>query len=246
MAVNEDSRYAPRAEGTFAGRAEKLYRQLAYDLWRRELKRFFAGHGTMRRRIVDIGCGPGFLLSFIGKWFEGAELTGVDQSEALLNIAQSRCKGMTALKGDASAIPLPDGYADAAFALHVVEHLAQPAQFFQEARRVLRPGGLLVIATPNADGWGARLMGRKWKGYSDPTHVSLHGPSYWSDLLNSSGFDIVQHGTTGLSGIPLLDRMPLGLIQWIPVFLFGYFPWLRGEAFVCAAIRRPKTAANAN
>jgi len=64
-------------------------------------------------------------------------------------------------------------------------------------------------------------------------------------LLNGSGFDIVQHGTTGLSGIPLLDRMPLGLIQWIPVFLFGYFSWRRGEAFICAAIRRPNTEANA-
>lgn len=246
MLVSEGIRYAPRAEGTLAGRAENLYRMLAYDLWRRELKRFFAGQGNARPRIVDVGCGPGFLLSSIGNWFHGAELTGVDQSEALLRIAQSRCSGMTALQGDASAIPLADGYADAAFALHVVEHLAQPAAFFQEARRVLRPGGLLVIATPNAEGWGARLMGRKWKGYSDPTHVSLHGPAYWRNLLDGAGFDIARQGTTGLSGIPLLDRMPLGLIQWIPVFLCGHFPWQRGEAFVCMAVRRANTGANAD
>jgi SAM-dependent methyltransferase len=238
MLTNEARRYLPRAEHSLAGKAEKLYRMFAYDVWRRELGRFSREQNTVRLRVVDVGCGPGFLLGCIERWFPAAELIGVDQSEDLLMVAQSRCKSMTALQGDASRIPLPDASTDAAFALHVVEHLQEPDDFFREARRVVRPGGLLVVATPNLDGLGAKLMKRKWSGYSDPTHISLHGETFWSESMARSGFEITHRGTTGLSGIPLLKSMPLSLIHWIPTFLCGYFPWKLGEACVCVAIRR--------
>jgi SAM-dependent methyltransferase len=238
MQVTQAQLYMPRTEGTVRGNAENLFRHLQYSIWRRELRRFIGGHSAARLRIVDVGCGPGFLLRCFARWFHGAQLIGVDQSQALLEIAQARCETMNALIGDACALPLANGSADVAFALHVVEHLEEPGQFFAEARRVVRPGGLLVIATPNAEGLGARIMGRKWIGFSDPTHISLHGPSYWSEMLDRSGFEIARHGTTGLSGIPLLNKMPLGLIHWIPSFFLGYFPWKLGEAYICVATRR--------
>jgi SAM-dependent methyltransferase len=244
MPVTQAQLYMPRAEGTLRGAAENIFRSLQYNLWGRELRRFSQGHPDSRLRIVDVGCGPGFLLRCFARWFQGAELIGVDQSQALLQIAQTRCQKMKALLGDACALPLADGSADVAFALHVVEHLAQPREFFAEARRVLRPGGLLVIATPNAAGLGARIMGRRWIGFSDPTHISLQRPSYWSEMLDQSGFKIAGDGTTGLSGIPLLNKMPLGLIHWIPTFFFGYFPWTLGEAYICMATRRQDAGAD--
>jgi SAM-dependent methyltransferase len=79
---------------------------------------------------------------------------------------------MTPFIGDACALPLPDGFADFAFALPVVEHLPQTGQFFAEARRILRPGGLLVIATPNAVELGARVMGRGGRGIA--TRLTFH------------------------------------------------------------------------
>jgi len=236
--MGETSRYMPRhAEGSLLGRADRLFTTFTYDVWRRELKRFGKTQPDRPLKIVDIGCGPGFLLGCLKGWFPGVELTGVDQNDDLLRVAETRCPEMTPLKGDATALPLPDGYADVAFALHVVEHLSHPDQFFAEARRVLRPGGMLVIATPNAEGLGARIMRKKWQGYDDPTHVSLHGPSYWNELIDNSGFAIARRGTTGLSGIPLFNKMPLGLIHWIPGFFCGYFSWKLGEAYVCVAIR---------
>jgi SAM-dependent methyltransferase len=246
MLTDEARRYLPRAEDTVRGKGEKLFRMLAYDVWRRELSRFGRGQKNARLRVVDVGCGPGFLLGCIERWFPFAELIGVDQSEDLLEVAQSRCKSMTALKGDASRIPLPDGSADAAFALHVVEHLKQPDVFFAEARRVVRPGGLLVVATPNLDGLGSRLMKEKWSGYSDPTHISLHGESFWAEMFDRAGFDIAHRGTTGLSGIPGLRRMPLGLLHWIPTFICGYFPWKLGEACICVGVRRTEEGAHAH
>jgi SAM-dependent methyltransferase len=236
--MNDSCRYMPRhADGTIRSRANQLFNRLTYDLWRRELQRFRRTQQNSRLRIVDIGCGPGFLLQCCEAWGFDAELIGVDQSEALLSVAKSRCKGMKALKGDVSSLPLQDQSVDVAFALHVVEHLNEPTVFFAEAHRILRPNGLLVIATPNSEGLGARVMGRRWNGYSDPTHVSLHGPSFWSDLVGESGFRISRHGTTGLTGIPLLNKMPLGLVHWIPSFIFGHFPWRLGEAYICVAVR---------
>lgn len=141
MSTNNANRYMPRhAQNTVRGRAKHLFNQLTYNVWRRELKRFRKTQPDRQLRIVDIGCGPGFLLGCLRGWFPSVELTGVDQSEDLLRVAEARCPRMIGLKGDATALPLPDGYADVAFALHVVEHLPHPDQFFTEVRRVLRPG----------------------------------------------------------------------------------------------------------
>jgi ubiquinone/menaquinone biosynthesis C-methylase UbiE len=234
-------RYMPQASNTFKGAWENLYRRLAYDIWRRELKRFSTRRAQDSLKIADVGCGPGFLLSCISKWYPQAELTGVDQSDALLEVARSRCKGLVTLKGDAaSALPLEDQSVDAMFALHVVEHLVDPMKFLREAHRALLPGGMLVVATPNLEGWGAKIMKEKWMGYKDPTHIQLHGPQFWREALGQAGFDIARDGTTGLSGISWLSKMPLILVHWIPTFFAGYYSWERGEAYIAIGIRKGK------
>ena len=231
-------RYMPHDANSFKGAWENLYRRLAYDIWRRELKRFARGRRQDSLKIADVGCGPGFLLVCISKLFPTAELTGVDQSDELMKVARSRCQGLHTLKGDAStALPLQDQSVDVIFALHVVEHLAEPKNFLDEAHRALRPGGMLVVATPNLEGWGARLMKEKWMGYKDPTHIQLHGPQFWRECLREAGFDIARDGTTGLSGIAFLSWMPLVLVHWIPTFFAGYYPWDRGEAYIAIGVR---------
>lgn len=239
--MNGASRYMPHAENTLRGRAEKVFRLLSYDVWRRELMRSRAEQrGNGRFRIVDVGCGPGFLLACQEKWFPGAELVGVDASDELLQVAKSRCGSMKALKGDACSLALAEASVDVLFALHVVEHLARPADFLREAHRVLRPGGLFVMATPNPDGLGARIMKQRWSGYSDPTHISLNGPPFWRDVLSGAGFQVTRDGTTGLSGLPILNRMPIGLIHWVPSFFFGFYKWQLGEAYVTTAVKPPR------
>jgi ubiquinone/menaquinone biosynthesis C-methylase UbiE len=190
--------------------------------------------------IVDVGCGPGILLHCLEAWFPTSEIVGVDSSDQLLELARSHCRKATLMKGDACALPLKDESAEVLFALHVVEHLDRPVGFFAEALRVLVPGGLLVIATPNAEGLGAKLRKDKWSGYKDPTHIALKGSNCWRNLVRSSGFTIIRDGTTGLAGIPWFNKMPLGLIHWVPTFLFGYFPWSLGEAYICTAVKEAK------
>lgn len=230
--------YMPHPENTVKGRAQSLFRRWSYDLWRRELNGLGINRrGARKHSIVDVGCGPGFLICCLEKWYPNAGVIGVDANEELLEVARTRCRNVELLKGDACKLPLADGSADVVFGLHVIEHLPEPSEFLAEARRVLRPGGLMVLATPNAAGLGALLMKDRWRGYSDPTHIALHGASFWRGLIADSGFWIRHDGTTGFSGIPWLDQMPLGLIHWVPTFIFGFFPWNLGEAYICTAVK---------
>lgn len=223
--------YIPHQPDTIKGRLQTGFRRLSYDHWRRELKR----RGLEVASIADVGCGPGFLLACLEQWFPAAHVTGVDASEKLLSIARERCGRSVLLKGDATSLPLASGSIDVVFALHVVEHLKEPEAFFLESMRILRPGGILIIATPNLCGIGSRLMKKKWQGYRDPTHISLGDPAVWRNYLNEAGFLLLRQGTTGLGGVPGMNRLPFGLIHWIPTFVFGFFQWSLGEAYVCVA-----------
>lgn len=228
--------YLPHPQATLKGKLQTAYRRLAYYTWKRELNRLDdLRHDGSAATIVDVGCGPGFLLSFMEGWFPHFQTIGIDASEELLEVARTRCHRARLLKGDAGNLRIESESADVLFALHIVEHLSHPESFFREANRVLRPGGMLFFATPNLEGLGSRVMKNRWRGYSDPTHIQLHGPAFWRDLTTQSGFNIMREGTTGLSGLPPFDRMPFGLVHWVPTLFVGSFPWTLGEAYICRA-----------
>jgi len=168
-------------------------------------------------------------------WFLGAEFVGLDLDEQLLDSACERTTHAGFVRGSAEEIPLADATFDLLITLHMVEHLPQPLRFIAEARRVLRPGGLLIVATPNPVGIGAKVMGKRWSGWKDESHVALNPPHYWRTLISSHGFTVLKDGTTGLSGIPVFRTLPMALLNWGPLFLFGFFPWMSGEAYVCIA-----------
>jgi SAM-dependent methyltransferase len=122
-------------------------------------------------------------------------------------------------------------------ALQVVEHLERPQAFFEEAHRVLKHGGLLIIATPNPEGIPAKMLGKKWQGFRYD-HISLKTPSEWRDLLKEVGFTILNDGTTGLTGFKVLQILPFALINWIPMAIFGFFPWYKGESYMAVFRKR--------
>lgn len=100
-------------------------------------------------RVVDVGCGPGFyladVLDRVGP--EGA-VTGVDIAEAMLAITARRVEGRpnaTVAEGSATAIPLPDASVDRALSVQVFEYVADTAAGLAELRRVVRPGGRVVL-----------------------------------------------------------------------------------------------------
>jgi len=96
--------------------------------------------------LVDIGCGAGLLAPHLaGKGYRhvGVELVGSACEQAATH-------GVLAVRGDATALPLPDGCADVVVAGELLEHVADLPAAVAEACRVLRPGGLLALDTLNA------------------------------------------------------------------------------------------------
>jgi SAM-dependent methyltransferase len=217
----------------------RIYSRLTYDSWRRKL----AHYGVLKEeaRVLECGMGPGNLLGFMEEWFPQSKLTGMDLDYPSIYQARQAIKRANLLVGSAESLPFADGEFDLVLSFHMIEHLSHPEKFLSEANRVLQPGGTLVLATPNPRGLGARLMGSRWSSWH-PEHISLKDPDTWRGLLNYNGFLILANGTTGLSGIPIFRKLPLGLLNWGPLFIFGFFPWRHGEAYMCICQKRLLTA----
>jgi ubiquinone/menaquinone biosynthesis C-methylase UbiE len=98
------------------------------------------------KNILEVGCGKGRFLREVAK--RGANCTGIDLSENFLN--EGRAKGIGAfLKASATNIPFSSGTFDVVFAVEVIEHLPDLMGFFEEARRVLKNDGKLIVIDRN-------------------------------------------------------------------------------------------------
>jgi O-antigen chain-terminating methyltransferase len=159
-------------------------------------------------RVVDLGCGRGEWLELLGA--EGIAAHGVDQDQGMLQACRER--GLEVTQGDALGYlqALPDASCAAVSAFHLVEHL--PFETLQtliaQALRVLRPGGLLILETPNPE----NLVVGTCAFYTDPTHHKPLPPLLLSFLPEFHGF--ARAKTVRLQENPQLrGREPVSLLQ---------------------------------
>ena len=87
------------------------------------------------------------------------------------------------------------------------------------------------MTTPNLSGLGAHWMKEKWHGYRDD-HVSLKGKDEWDLLIVSHGFEPLYTGSTFFSGFPVLNKLPMGILNWMLLVVFGSLRWSVGESYV--------------
>ena len=123
--------------------------------------------GLPPARTLDIGCGTGFLTRFLR-----GEVVGLDQSDAMLEIARERVPSATFVRGDALALPFLDRSFDRVFASWFYCHLEEPerARFLAEVRRVAAQ--LVIVASTLREGvvpvqWQERVLsdGSRWTVY---------------------------------------------------------------------------------
>ena len=162
-----------------ASQLETLYR--TRDVLRRRRLVGEAVAASPGKRILDVGCGPGFyvaeLLEQVGP--TGA-VVGVDASPQTLALARRRTEGhdnVALYQADATDLPVPDAAFDAALSVQVLEYVADLDAALAELRRALRPGGRLVIwdidwstvSWHSADPARMRRVLRAWDGHlADP------------------------------------------------------------------------------
>ena len=100
-----------------------------------------------RARVLDIGCGAGFLTNVLAR--DGHQVTGLDSSPTSLVVAgaHDETHSVRYVTGDALSLPFADGEFDVVCAMDFLEHVEDPARVVAEASRVLAPGGLFFFHT---------------------------------------------------------------------------------------------------
>lgn len=182
-----------------------------------------AAQGT--RTILDIGCGDGTAAATAAPFLAGHRLVGVDWSQDALDRARTRLP--YAVRGELGGLPFRTGSADAVLFSEVVEHLVDPDAALDEIRRVLRPGGHLMLSTPNLAAWYNRALllagvqpvfsevslrgihgrpGREVVG-----HLRLYTARALREFVTAAGFEVVRLTGAPFHGVPRplrpLDRL---------------------------------------
>ena len=153
-----------------------------------------AGNGE-KPRLLDVGCAYGYVLE-MGKIL-GYESSGVEVSPAA-EFAQSR--GLPVFKGQLHEAKFQDEYFDLVTMIDVIEHLPDPVAFLNDVFRILKPGGQLLILTPNVDNLVAKALGRRWPHYK-AEHLFYYCPHSMRYLLRHCRFHVeyVRRGTKRLN-----------------------------------------------
>src|SRR5207302_3466744 len=151
-------------------------------------------------RVLDIGSGPGYLACEMAEAVgAGGMVQGIDASSSMLMIARRRSPGPGAApvelaEGDATALPFPDASFDAAVSTQVYEYVADMPAALAEARRVLAPGGRLLVLDTDWDSivWRSSddaLMARVLHAWDE--HLAHpHLPRVLPELLATGGFTL--------------------------------------------------------
>jgi SAM-dependent methyltransferase len=101
--------------------------------------------------VADVGCGNGIYLAGLARRGHTGRLVGVDLSPGMLAVTRAAVPGASLVVGDAAALPLADGAADATLAPHMLYHVPDPRAAVAEFRRVTRPGGQLLVVLNGTD-----------------------------------------------------------------------------------------------
>jgi len=155
------------------------------------------GQAPANTRLLDVGCSSGAFLNAAARL--GYEAHGVEPAPKAAATAQAA--GLDVRQGLLQEAGYADDEFDAVTLLEVIEHLQHPGELLQECRRILRPGGIMMIGTGNAASWSMAAMGAKWE-YLDIVkhggHVSFFTPDSLAVLAERNGFSVAAVHTRGV------------------------------------------------
>ncbi|MER6089452.1 class I SAM-dependent methyltransferase [Streptomyces bluensis] len=179
------------------------------------------------KTVLDVGCGDGTAAATAAPFLAGHRIVGVDWSQDALRRARARLPYPVRGELTDGGLPFASAVADAVLFSEVIEHLVDPDAALDEIRRVLRPGGHLMLSTPNLAAWYNRALllagvqpvfsevslraihGRPGKEVVG--HLRLYTARALREFVAASGFEVVGLRGAPFHGVPRplrpLDRL---------------------------------------
>ncbi|MBI5659778.1 MAG: class I SAM-dependent methyltransferase [Nitrosomonadales bacterium] len=202
--------HTDKAEKLALGLANRLARTVLVPLWvasglwrETDCIRHMTLNEMPAGKLLDVGCGGGRFMNRMRR--RGWDAEGIDFDEKATGKITRRY-GMKTYTGDLVACALPGSSYDAITMSHAIEHLYDPENTLKECLRILKPGGKLVVVTPNADSMGAALFGAFWRGWEPPRHLQIFSVKTLADFLHKAGFNINEIRTSS-AGAAVIYRV---------------------------------------
>jgi SAM-dependent methyltransferase len=181
-------------------------------------------------RVLDVGCSTGYLARRLRE--RGAAIVGIELDENAAREARDVCEEV--LVGDVETMDLPfaDGSFDVVLCGDLIEHLRDPKHVLERLRPLLKPGGRVVLTTPNVANWAMRLglLAGRWRytdrGILDRTHTHLFTRKTLEETLADAGYEIVAFDVTAPVpgvGTPSVERLAHAIASVRPSLLAYQF-----------------------
>jgi 2-polyprenyl-3-methyl-5-hydroxy-6-metoxy-1,4-benzoquinol methylase len=175
--------------------------------------RFFERTSALDRggKFLDVGCATGMLLGYMRErgWnVQGVELCRESAEHGM------RARNLDIFVGTLEQAGFPDSSFSVVHFSHLIEHVPDPKAFFLEIRRILVPGGYVVVVTPNINGLQARLFRERWRS-AIADHLTLFSKTTLRRMLCCTGYQVLQTVTWGglaKGSVPAVVKRPVDFL----------------------------------
>lgn len=160
--------------------------------WRHDYKATVAillEHGVGKH--IDIGCGNGAFLAYLGKKAPRVSLHGLDYSPQMVQRSRERLPSAVIVEGDAERMPLADAAFDGVSCHMSIHHYPHPEQALLEMHRILGKGGLVLINDLTGPGWLIRLLNWSFRHWNTGDHA-VYARKQMEEMLKAAGFTRVE------------------------------------------------------
>lgn len=205
--LSESAMQAIYREASYYAGGESGYGDTSYRAQERALRATFKRflQNLVKRNVtggdlLEVGCGYGYLLDLARPLF--SKRTGTEFSSEAAAIA--RATGADVVVGGVEQL-LPGTKFDCILATQVIEHIYDPLPFVKELVSHTKPGGYIVLATPDIGGALRKVMGLRWPSFKAPEHVIYYD-------FNTLGLLLQQAGLEDVRRIPYPHAFPFSLI----------------------------------
>jgi 2-polyprenyl-3-methyl-5-hydroxy-6-metoxy-1,4-benzoquinol methylase len=179
------------------------------------------------RRVLDVGCSSGYLARPLAE--RENTIVGLELDPRAARLARAYCENVFVGDVETMALPLEPASFDVVLCGDVVEHLRDPVAALARLRPYLRPGGQLVLSTPNVANWAVRLslLFGRWRytdrGILDRSHTHLFTRKTLREAIMEAGYEVdrVDFTVPVPGGLDLLDGLARALGRLRPP-LFAY------------------------